>query len=349
MMEKETEMNILRRSVLAASALAAGLLALGGLQSAMAQEKVLRVMTYGSTWEKVLKPKAAEFLKKTGYKIEPVIQNSSSEGLAKIQASRAKPGVDIWFTGEAIAHRAATDKDLFLDIPVDKIPNLKKVMPGTVQKKFVPFWYFPTGIVYRTDLVPGGKVTSWQELFTPPFKNKISLPAPTVYAGRIVLLASLLNGGSIDNIKPGIEFLHKNRNQVAMFHSADSAARKALASGEIIAMFGSPSAAKEMLDKGIPAAMVSPKPTPITIEGMMIVNNGDINAAAEFINWSLSDEIQKFMTDVYNLAPVNVDVEPAAELKAILPSKENAVRFDEAKINQNLGAWTEEFNAAVAK
>jgi len=342
-------MDGLRRKILTVSAMAAGLLALGAPQAAWAQDKVIRVMTYGSTWERVLKPKADDFLKKTGYKMEPIIQNSSSEGLAKIQASRAKPGVDIWFTGEAIAIRAATDKDLFLDIPTDKIPNLSKLMPGIAQQKFIPFWYFPTGIVYRTDLVPGGKVTSWQELFTPPFKNKIALPAPTVYAGRIVLLASLLNGGDIDNVKPGLEFLRKNRDQVAMFHSADSAARKALASGEIIAMFGSPSAAKELLDKGIPAAMVSPKPTPITFEGMMMVNNGNPEGAAAFINWSLSDEIQKFMTDVYNLAPVSVSVEPAAELKAVLPSAENAVRFDEGKINQNLGAWTDAFNAAVAR
>ncbi|MNY80801.1 hypothetical protein D3C86_2220270 [compost metagenome] len=55
------------------------------------------------------------------------------------------------------------------------------------------------------------------------------------------------------------------------------------------------------------------------------------------------------MTDVYNLAPVNVDVEPAEALKVNLPSKENAVRLDEAKINENLGAWTDEFNAVIAK
>lgn len=342
-------MTILRRKILAASALAAGILAAGLPSIASAQENVVRVMTYGSTWEKVLKPKADEYLKATGIKIEPIIQNSSSEGLAKIQASRANPGVDIWFTGEAIAIRAATDQELFLDLPVDKIPNLAKVMPGTVQKKFVPFWYFPTGIVYRTDLVPGGKINSWQDLFTPPFKNKISLPAPTVYAGRTILIASMLNGGSIDNIKPGIEFLARNRDQVASFHSADSAARKALASGEIIAMIGSPSAVKEMLDKGIPTAMATPKPTPMTFEGMMIVNNGHADEAAAFINYSLSAGIQKFMTDVYNLAPVNVDVEPAEALKVNLPSKENAVRLDEAKINENLGAWTDEFNAAIAK
>jgi len=31
------------------------------------------------------------------------------------------------------------------------------------------------------------------------------------------LIASLLNGGSIDNVKPGIEFLGKVRDHVAMF------------------------------------------------------------------------------------------------------------------------------------
>src|ERR1700756_824995 len=100
-------------------------------------------MTFGSTWERVLKPLAPAFKQETGIEIVPVIENSSAEGLAKLQASRANPGVDVWFTGEAIAIRAASDKELFLPLPVDKIPNLAKLMKGAYSEKFVAYWYFP--------------------------------------------------------------------------------------------------------------------------------------------------------------------------------------------------------------
>lgn len=314
-----------------------------------AEEKVVRVMTFGSTWEKVLKPLAGQFKEQTGIQIVPVIENSSAEGLAKLQASRANPGVDVWFTGEAIALRAATDKDLFVDLPKDKLPNIEKLMPGAVDGKFVAYWYFPTGIVYRPDLVPGGKITAWEDLFKPEMKNKVALPLPTVYPGRTILIASLLNGGSEDDVKPGIELLAKHKDDIAMFHSSDSNARKALAGGEIAAMLGSPSAVKQLKDEGIPVAMVSPKPTPLIFEGMMMVNNGNTDAAATFINAALSDEWQLHMTNVYNLAPVNRNVKPAESLADVLPTAENAVKFDEAKINANLGAWTEAFNAAIAR
>jgi len=314
-----------------------------------AQDRRVTVMTFGSTWERVMKPLAPAFRQETGIEIVPVIQNSSVEGLARLQASRAKPGVDVWFTGEAVAMRAATDRSLFLPLPADKLSILGKLMPGSHNPMFAAYWYFPTGIVYRPDMVPGGRVTSWNELFQPAFRNQVALPAPTVYPGRTILVAALLNGGSIDNVKPGIDFLGRMRDHVAMFHSSDTTARRALARGEIWAMMGSPSAVKELADQGLPVAMVSPKPTPLIFEGMMMVNNGNAELAATFINRSLAADWQKHMTDIYNLGPVNTEVQPAAALAKVMPSSEDAVTFDEAKINERLGAWTEQFNAAIGK
>ena len=341
-----TPRDILRRAAFAAAAAGSLLLSAGAAQ---AQVRQVKVMTFGSTWERVIKPLAPAFKQETGIEIVPVIENSSAEGLAKIQASRANPGVDVWFTGEAIAARAATDKELFVPLPKDKIPNLAKLMPGAAKDMFVAYWYFPTGIVYRPDLVPGGKVTAWSDLFTPPFKNAIALPAPTVYPGRTILIASWLNGGSIDDVKPGIEFLGRMKDQVAMFNASDTNARRALARGEIMAMIGSPSAVKELADQNIPVAMVSPKPTPLIYEGMMMVRNGNEDAAAAFINRSLAADWQKHMTDVYNLGPVNAEVAPAAALVDVLPSRENAIAVDEGKVNERLGEWTEAFNKAIAR
>jgi len=338
-----------RRFLVTTAAVFVGMLAQLPLD-ARAADKVVRVMTFGSTWEKVLKPMAADFKAETGYEIQPIIENSSAEGLAKLQASRADPGVDVWFTGEAIAMRAATDEALFAPLPKDEIPHLAELMPGAVSDKFVAYWYFPTGIVYRPDLVPGGKVTSWRQLFEDPaFKNKVAMPMPTVYPGRTILIANALAGGTIDDVAPGLAYIGKHRDQIAMFHSSDTAARKALAAGEIVAMLGSPSAVKELGDQKIPVAMVSPKPTPLIFEGMMVVRNGDIAAAATFIDHALSAKWQAHMTKVYNLAPVNKSVAPAEALTAVLPGPEDALKIDEAKVNAELGAWSEKFNAEIAK
>ncbi len=307
------------------------------------------VLTFGSTWERVLKPFAAQLKQDTGIEIVPVIENSAMEGLSKLQASRSSPGVDVWFAGQAVALRAATDPALFVKLPTGRMPSLRKLMPGSTTEHFVAYWYFPTGIVYRPDLVPGGKIESWQQLFTPPFRNEIALPAPSVYPGRTILVAALLNGGSIDDVAPGIGFLGKMRDQVAMFHSSDTTARRALARGEVWAMMGSPSALKELSDQKIPVAMVCPKPTPLIFEGMMLVRNGNEDAAAEFVNRALAADWQQFMTDVYNLAPVNLDAHAPEALRALLPGADASYVVDEAKVNASLGDWTERFNAAIGK
>jgi putative spermidine/putrescine transport system substrate-binding protein len=332
--------------VLAAIFTAAAVLAGVGMwpRTAFAEDRKVNVMMFGSTWEKVFKPLAPAFKQETGIEIVPVIENSSIEGLAKIQAMRDKPSVDVWFTGESVGLRAATDKGLFVPLPKDKIPNLGKLISGSYGDTFVAYWYFPVGIVYRPDLVPGGKITSWSELFTPPFKNEVALPAPTVYPGRALLVASLLNGGSIDNVEPGLKFLAAHKNDIAMFNSSDTVAR-----GEIWAMMGSPSAVKELADQNIPTAMVSPKPTPLIFEGMMMVKSGNEDVAAQFINRALAEDWQKHMTDIYNLGPVNKSVAPAPALVAAMPKEGDAVTFDESVINERLGTWTEKFNAAIGQ
>ncbi len=337
-----------RRTFLTTTGAAFAAMGLAAPQIARADNSTVRVMTFGSTWAKVLKPQAEAFKQETGLTIEPVIQNASAEGLAKLQASRANPGVDVWFTGEAIGLRAATDAELFLTLPKEKLPVLTDLMPGSYSDKYVSYWYFPTGIVYRPSLVPGGKITSWMDLFKPELKGKIAFPVLTVYPGRSLLILALLNGGSEDNVQPGLDFLKAHKDQFAMFHSSDTAARKALATGEIAAMLGSPSALKELADQGLDVAMICPKPTPLIFEGMMMVNGGNADAAATFINRSLQVDWQEQMTNVYNLAPVNTKAKAAEALVSILPTAADAVKFDEAKINENLGAWTEQFNAIIA-
>jgi len=66
---------------------------------------------------------------------------------------------------------AATDKGLFLPLPVDKLPNLAKLIPGSHNEMFVAYWYFPTAHRLSARSGAGGKVTAWSDIFQPAFKN----------------------------------------------------------------------------------------------------------------------------------------------------------------------------------
>jgi putative spermidine/putrescine transport system substrate-binding protein len=342
--------RIHRRALLAATVcLAAAGLSAFASTPVQAQEKRLTVMMWGATWERIFKPLSEEFKKETGITLEVVNQTTGIEGLAKIQATRAKPEVDVWFTSEQVAIRAMTDTGLFAPLPVDKIPNIKQLRPGAANDMFAALYYAPLGIVYRPDLVPGGKITSWNELWQPAFKNKVSLPVPSIFPGKMILIASLLNGGSINNIEPGLELLAKQKDQVAAFHSADAQARRALAQGEIWAMMTSPSAVNALKDQNIPAAMASPFPAPLFFEGMMMVRGGKEDLAAIFINKALSKEWQQHVTNVYNMGPARLDVPPSETFAAAMPKPGDEVVSDEKFLNENVGKWTERFNAMMRR
>jgi len=338
-----------RRAILAAIIGLTASVAVFVATPVQAQEKRLTLMMWGATWERIFKPLAEDFKKETGITLEVVNQTTGIEGLAKIQATRAKPEVDVWFTSEQVAIRAMADTGLFAPLPKDKIPNLAALRPGAANDMFAALYYAPLGIVYRPDLVPGGKITAWSDLWQPAFKNKVSLPVPSIFPGKMILIAALLNGGSINNVEPGLELLAKQKDQVAAFHNADAQARRALAQGEIWAMMTSPSAVNALKDQNIPAAMASPYPAPLFFEGMMMVRGGKEDLAAIFINKALSKEWQQHVTNVYNMGPARLDVPPSDTFAAAMPKAGDEVVSDEKILNENVGKWTERFNSMMRR
>jgi len=329
--------------------LVVALLAGGETAVAQAPGKHITLLVWSSTWNGVLKQLAEKFTKETGIGIEIEIQASSMEGLAKLQAMRGKPTVDVWFTAAGVAQLAGTTQGLLAPLPVDQMPNLRDLVAGASTPTFAAAYFFPFGIVYRPDLVPDSKVTSWEELWGPGFANKIAAPTVPVFQGRMLLVAALLNGGSIDNIDPGIAKLQALKKNVAFWFSSDPQARKALAQGEVAVMITSSSTIKTLADQGVKVEMVSPKPAPILFEGMTILKTGKEQMAAQFVNYLIGPEAQSVITEVWNMGPVNKKVAPAGKFASILPKPGDRVTFDDAVVNERLGRWGDLFNANVAK
>jgi len=340
--------RLLRRTLFSAVLLSATFASVASTPAA-AQEKKITLLIWSSTWNGLIKPLAEQFTKETGIAVDIEVEASSMEGLVKVQAMRGKPTADVWFVAQGVAERAASDPDLLAPMPVSKLSNWNALIPGASSPTFAAAYYYPFGIVYRPDLVPGGKMTSWEELWGPGFENKLALPAPSFFAGRMILVASLLAGGSIDNVDPGIAKLQKIKKNVAFWFNSDPQARKALAQGEVAVMVTSSSTVKTLADQGVTVKMVSPKPAPIIFEGVTILKGGKEDLAAQFVNYVISQQWQKVITEVWNMGPVNRDVAPAGKFAEVLPKPGDAVVFDENVINQRLSGWTEKFNQAIGQ
>ncbi|HUA52456.1 MAG TPA: extracellular solute-binding protein [Candidatus Sulfotelmatobacter sp.] len=316
--------------------------------TAQAQDKKITVMLWGTTWQGVVQKASEDFTKKTGVKIEFVGQTTSGEGLTKLQAMKAHPSVDVWFTTDSVAVRAVKDTDMFAPLPAAKMPNLSDVPDNAKRERWVGFYGYPVGIVYRTDMV-NPPITAWEDLWNPRFKGKLGVPAPSSYQGRVILIASLLAGGSIDNIEPGLQKLKALKDNVVFWYTSDAQARQSLAQGEISVLIGPTQALRVPREAGVPVTMISPKPTPMMFDVMTLVKAGHEDLAAEFIDFLLSPEIQGRVSDVLLAAPTNHKAGMSDIIKAAQPKPGDGVTFDEDKVNQYFSSWNDRFNAEVAK
>ena len=227
------------------------------------------------------------------------------------------------------------------------MPNVGALKPNAHTEDWVATYYYPMGIIYRTDEVTT-PITSWQDLWKPEFENKLAVPSVSIYQGSMLIVASELNGGNIDNVDPGFKALEKLRPNVALYYGSDAQARQTIAQGEASILIGQPSHAKRLRDEGIDVKMVSPKPAPMLFDVMMIVRSGNESSAAKYIDFISSPEMQEIISEKTGMAPVHPAAKPTAELVDALPKEGDGVAFDDTKLNANIAGWTERFNRDIA-
>ena len=333
-----------RRLLLGAAAVAP----LASIHRAKAADKSITVLIWGTTWQSVMREIAESFTAATGITVQVQTQTTSGESLVKLQAMKSDPTIDVWFTTSSVAERAVKDTALFADLPVAAMDNTKQVDKDAQTPRWIAAYAYPLGIVYRPDMVKGA-ITSWEDLWSDRFVNQIGAPAPSSYQARMLLIAALLAGGSIDNVQPGFAKLKAWKKNIAFWYTSDAQARKALAQGEVSVLIGPPSAAKSVRDQGTAVEMVSPKPAPTLFDVMTLVKTAKQDMAAEFINFVVGAAPQALIATKMQMEPVNTRAAIPPELKAELPVPGATVSFDENVINARFDAWSDEFKQTVVE
>lgn len=245
------------------------------------------------------------FTAKTGIEVE-MFQGTTGKILARMEAEKANPVADVVILASLPSAQALKADGLTLPYPeaanADKLNKEWSDADGN---------YFSSsasalGIVYNSKLVTTPP-TSWAELATSAWKDKVNIPDPTLSGSALDFITGYLSA----NGEKGWDLLNAYKaNGVAMAGANQEALDPVITGAKSIVAAGVDYMAYSAKAKGEPLDIVYPEegtvisPRPAAI----LKSSPNVENAKAFIDYLLSDEAQKLVTDAY-LIPGREDIE----------------------------------------
>src|SRR5258707_3330936 len=271
-----------------------GLLALFVLVAAVpahAQDKLV-VSIWGGSWrDLVAETVAKKFTAETGVPVE-FITGDTIVRRNKATLAKGNPESDLTFTTSHVGWIYATD-GLFEELDTTKIPNAKNLAD---EARISPFhlgaWAYVYTIGYRADLLGGMKFESWEDLWKPEMKGKIT--SPHFDSSHIIAISAILSGGDAVQWEKGQDKLKALRPNFKAFYTNDANSQQLLASGETPVQVVLSMNAYYMISQGVPITLAIPKEGAVLGVDTVAIMKGSKKSelAYKFINALYDPDIQ---------------------------------------------------------
>ena len=160
----------------------------------------------------------ADFEATTGAKINSLNPNAgSADELAAIEANKANKGPqapDLVDVGYAYGAKgiAAGDYQPYKFSTWDKMPATVLGLPSNDPTGMWSSAYYGTLVFETNSAVVQNPPKNWADLLKPEYKGQIALSGPAItsnQAQQVIIAAGLSNGGTLDNVQPGLDFFKK--------------------------------------------------------------------------------------------------------------------------------------------
>ncbi|TNM63456.1 ABC transporter substrate-binding protein [Aliirhizobium smilacinae] len=243
--------------------------------------------------------------------------------------------------------------------PLDKtaVPNVENILDAYRQPDDIGaiFCMDVCGLVYNTDKIKEPP-KSWNDLFDPKYKGKVAL-FDYYWAGNGLVALAKLNGGSEDNIEPGMK-IYADAAAAGQFHSlytSNAQLQQLLVSGEVWIAPYFRGVALPWAAGGAPIGYSVPTEGQVTFpEGFQLVRGGSAEQtriSQEIINLSLAPEAVLDYCKTASVLPLMKNVTLPADLAkdpAVQPEAlKSAINLDYAKMAANHTAWSDQWNKRV--
>ena len=322
--------------------------------TALAAEKLV-VSTWGGSWKDLLEQTVAKkFKEQTGADVE-FITGGTIDRLNKAKLAKGNPESDITFTTSHVGWLYAND-GLYEQLDMSKIPNAKSLVE---QAKISPYhigsWAYVYTIGYRPDMVPAGiTFTSWNDLWNPALKGKIS--APDFDASHLVVVSAKLVGGDAATWEKGSEKLKALKPNFKAYYANDAASQQLLQNGEAPVQVMLSMNAYHIAGQGVPVKVAMPKEGAVlgidTIGIMKGTKNADL--AYKFVNIMLDPAVQTQVATLKKGSPVVTNAtlaDDVAKLPGVFTKPEQwnteALIIDHKLRAEKTGEWRKWFTENV--
>lgn len=281
-----------------------------------------------------------EFQEKTGITVN-VVAAGTGELLKRIEAEADNPQCDVLWGGGAES-LAAYSKYFDEFIPTDDsiIPENHK----DPNRKWVGESPLPMVIMYNKKLVSEADVPkSWGDLLDPKWKGKIAYADPAKSGSSFTILVTMVTAYGKDDGK-GWDFIKKFvANLDGKIIGSSSGVYKGVADGEYSVGLTLEKSAQEYVKAGADVGFIYPSEgTSAVPDGVSLVKGSqNVENAKTFINFVLSSQCQKMMSQEYNRRPVRTDLDPPEGLVPLSEIKLVDYDFDWASNNKSeiLNKW----------
>ncbi len=246
----------------------------------------------------------------------------SAATVIALEKSKRRPQADTAYYFAASAVDAA-NKDVvesFKPVNFDKLPEVFKEKDG----KWFAVHSLNIAFLVNTKLVKNVP-KSWQDLLKPEYKKSVAYldPRSTGIGQVIVFAATYANGGDVENIKPGTDYLGKLHENGNVLRVEGTTPYAKFIKGEIpiwISYENDGLKAKYMDGMGDDIAVIIPEEASVAAPyGMSLVKNSpNPNSGKLWLNFVMSEAGQKLFAEGF-VRPSVSDIELPESVKAKMP------------------------------
>ncbi len=322
---------------------------------AYAEDKTLTISVYAFAQDEFKQIVYDPFEAKCGCKL--VVETGNSvERLAKMEANKAKPVIDMAVVSMADA-LAAARAGLIEKIDTAKLSNFGKLYDVAKDPNgdgmSVGYTFYSTSIVYRTDKM---KIESWADLLKDDIVSHIAFPNVTTNQGppALYMLGKAI-GADTPDLKGAIRAVGAKADKIVTFYVKSSQLVQLMKQEEIWAAPIGRFSWAPFTKLGLPLAWATPKEGQTGGMNVMVLVKGAKQPALalEFMNFWLSTEIQTKLAEKLVDSPVNAEVKVSDDVANNITYGEQMAKSlklipsDVALDNRE--AWLSEWNAKVAQ
>lgn len=299
-------------------------------EKALAEQQILNLYVwFGEIPDSVI----AQFEKETGIKINYTTYDSNETLYAKIKAS-ANPGYDLIEPSSYFVQRMAREH-LLQKLNKNKLTNFQNLNPQFLNKSYdpsnnfsLPYIWGVTGIFFNKKYYNLNTIKSWQDLWSPKFKNQLMLldDPREVFSVALISLGYSPNDQNLQHIKAAYERLKLLLPNIKLFNS-NAMPSIPIDEDAVIGMAWNGDIYKAQLENQNIEFVYPEKNFVIWVDNLAIPRNAPhLKNAYRFINFLMRGDIAAKVTLSFgyptaNQASINYLPKTITQNKIIFPSK----------------------------